>query len=222
MLEILAHSNLTHELVFVSVHPSQLTDVREHVLQSIGELIRVDVTETELHVGIHHELGETQDFAAEVERVPKSTLLTLLCRQRFHGLQVEVVVQVQVVQVLSMNQEIEHVVTLPTHLQTDFDPVELGALEEFRLLQRDEQVSALHRLRRALMQLVQHETFQQLLIRHANLDRVARRAVLVKPVVHQGHVHRATRLPAPQVERSRCIEKCDPTRSVVRVKRGVF
>lgn len=47
----------------------------------------------------------------------------------------------QVVEVLAMDQEVEHVVTLAAHLQTGFHPVKRCGLEEFRRLERAEQVS---------------------------------------------------------------------------------
>lgn len=54
-----------------------------------------------------------------MECIPETRLLTLLGGQRLHRLQVEVVVQVQVVEILAMNQQIEHVVALPTHLHQE-------------------------------------------------------------------------------------------------------
>ena len=38
MLEILAHADLSHQLVLVAVHPSQLTHVGKDVLQSVRQL----------------------------------------------------------------------------------------------------------------------------------------------------------------------------------------
>ena len=38
VLDVLAHSDLSHELVLVSVHSSQLTNVREDVLKTISKL----------------------------------------------------------------------------------------------------------------------------------------------------------------------------------------
>ena len=69
-------------------------------------------------MAVHNELGETQDLPAEMERVTKPTLLTLLGGQCLHGLQVEVVVQMEVVQVLTVDQQVQHIVTLSAHLHT--------------------------------------------------------------------------------------------------------
>ena len=35
MLKILAHSDLPHQFILVSVHPSQLSNMGEHILKSI-------------------------------------------------------------------------------------------------------------------------------------------------------------------------------------------
>lgn len=90
-LEILAHSNLLHELVLVSVHcgrtkeiskctnetkstgegveltSGELPDVSEHVLETIGELEGVDVPKPELNVDVDDELGETKDLSAKMD-----------------------------------------------------------------------------------------------------------------------------------------------------------
>ena len=50
MFEVLAHADLAHEPIFVSIHTGELADVREDVLQPVGELVRVDVAEAVLHV----------------------------------------------------------------------------------------------------------------------------------------------------------------------------
>lgn len=60
--------------------------------------------------------------------------------QRLHRLQVEVVVQMQVVEILTVDQQIEHVVALPAHLQPHFHPVQLGGLEELCGFEGSEEV----------------------------------------------------------------------------------
>lgn len=60
-----------------------------------------------------------------MEGVPETGLLPLLRRERLHGLQVEVVVQVQVAEALPVDEEVEHIVALATHLETHFHPVQL-------------------------------------------------------------------------------------------------
>lgn len=63
-----------------------------------------------------------------------------LCCQSLDRLQVEVVVQMQVVEVLAVNKQIEHVVALSAHLQPHFYPVQLCGLKELSGLERAEQV----------------------------------------------------------------------------------
>jgi len=41
--------------------------VSEHVLQTIGELESVDVSQSELNVDVDDELGETEDLSAEMD-----------------------------------------------------------------------------------------------------------------------------------------------------------
>jgi hypothetical protein len=55
--------------------------------------------------------------------------------------QVEVVIQMKIVEVLTMDQQIEHVVALAQHLQTRLDPVQRCCLEEFGRLERPEQIA---------------------------------------------------------------------------------
>lgn len=63
-----------------------------------------------------------------------------LCGEGLHRLQVEVVIQVKVIQVLSVDQQVQHVVALATHLQANFHPVQLGGLEKLGSLEGAEQV----------------------------------------------------------------------------------
>jgi len=52
----------------------------------------------------------------QVERIAEARLLALLGGQCLDGLEIEVVVEVQVVEILAVNQQIQHVVALPAHL----------------------------------------------------------------------------------------------------------
>lgn len=60
--------------------------------------------------------------------------------ERLDGLEVEVVIQVQVVEVFPVNEKVEHVVALAAHLQPHLHPVQLRGLEEFGGLEGAEQV----------------------------------------------------------------------------------
>lgn len=92
-------------------------------------------------MAVHHKLAQPKNFTAQMERISESGLFTFLCCEGLDRLQVEVVVQVEVVQVLSVNQQVQHVVALPAHLEANLYPVQLCRLEEFGGLERTEQVS---------------------------------------------------------------------------------
>lgn len=89
----------------------------EGVLQAICQLESIYIAQPELDIGIHHQLGQPQNLSAQMECIAEPGLLPLLGGQGLDWLQVEVVVQMQVVEVLAMNQQIEHVVALPADLQ---------------------------------------------------------------------------------------------------------
>jgi hypothetical protein len=77
----------------------------EDVLQCVRKLESIHVSETKLNMGIHDKLGESQNFAAQVEGIPETRLFPLLGRERLHRLQVHVVIQVEIVQVLKHMSE---------------------------------------------------------------------------------------------------------------------
>ena len=89
----------------------------EGVLQAICQLESIHIAQPELDIGVHHQLGQPQNLSAQMECIAKPRLLPLLGGQGLDWLQVEVVVQMQVVEVLAMDQQIEHVVALPADLQ---------------------------------------------------------------------------------------------------------
>merc|ERR1719318_1736727 len=72
VLEVLAHPDLLHQLVLVSVHPCQLPHVSHCVLQTISKLECVHIVEPVLHVRVHYELGQAQDLTTQVESISKS------------------------------------------------------------------------------------------------------------------------------------------------------
>ena len=80
MLEIFTHANLSHQLVFVSVHARQLTHVSVDVLQTVRQLEGIHVAQAVLDVTVNDQLGETQDLATQMEGVTETGLLTLLLR----------------------------------------------------------------------------------------------------------------------------------------------
>lgn len=67
VLQIFAHSDLSHQLVLVAIHSRQLPNVSEDVLQSVGELEGVHVVQPILDVGINDELSQPKNLATQVE-----------------------------------------------------------------------------------------------------------------------------------------------------------
>eukprot|EP00965_Chrysotila_dentata_P150735 4980259-Pleurochrysis_carterae.AAC.1 len=217
VLQVLAHADLAHQPVLVSVHAGELADVREDVLQPVGELVGVDVAEAVLHVRVDDELGEAEDLAAQVKGVAEARLLALLGGERLDGLQVEVVVEVEVVDVLAVDEQVEHVVALPADLQAGLHPVQVGRLEELGLAERLEEVLLLEPLWRLLVQLRDDEALEQLLVGDAHLDRVGGRAVLLEPVGDERHVDAAARVARAHVEGARRPDERNGRRRVLRL-----
>jgi hypothetical protein len=100
MLQVLGHSHLSHQLignkvrmlsqcqflritnlVLVTVHSCQGANMREDVLKCVGQLESVDVTQAELNMCVHDELGETKNFSAQMERISEAGFLALLGSQ---------------------------------------------------------------------------------------------------------------------------------------------
>ena len=91
------------------------------VLNTIGQLVGIDVSEPVLHVRVDNQLGQAKDLAAEVECVPEARLLALFGGERLHRLQVEVVVKMQIIQILPVDQKVEHIVSLAANLKSKSD-----------------------------------------------------------------------------------------------------
>jgi hypothetical protein len=66
----------------------------------------------------------------------------------------------EVVEILAMDEEVEHVVPLSTDLKASFDPIEFGGLEELGRHQRAEQVLLGHGLWGAMLEFVKDETLE--------------------------------------------------------------
>lgn len=58
MLQIFAHPNLSHQLVFVPVHTGQLSHVSKNILKTVRQLESVHVIQSVLHVRVNNQLGE--------------------------------------------------------------------------------------------------------------------------------------------------------------------
>lgn len=93
------------------------------------------------------------------------------------------VIQMKVVEILAMNEEVEHIVALATDLQTSFYPVDLRGLEELGRLQRSEEILLGHSFRRTMLQFVQNEALEELLVGDPNFRGLTWRTVLEIPVL---------------------------------------
>ena len=116
VFQIFAHADLPHQFVLVTVHSGELADVGEDVLEPIGQLESIDIVQSILNVGVDNELCKSQNFTTQMESVTETRLLTLLRRQSLHRFQVEVVVQMEIVEILTMNQQVQHIPPLSAHL----------------------------------------------------------------------------------------------------------
>jgi len=97
--------------------------VGEGVLEAVSQLKSFYVAQTVLDVGVNDQLGQAEDFATQVESVSKTRFLALLGGEGLYRLKIEIVVQVKVVQVLPVDQKVEHVETLAADLKTSLNPV---------------------------------------------------------------------------------------------------
>jgi len=77
-----------------------------------------------------------------VTKIPTAVRRVNLGGQRFDGLQVEVEVKMEIVEVLAVDQQIQHVVALPTNLQPNLHPVQSRRLEKLCRFERPEQIPA--------------------------------------------------------------------------------
>lgn len=137
---------------------------------------------------VNYQLNQPQDFSAEMESIPKPRLFALFGCQSFDRLQVEVVVQVQIVQVLPVDQKIEHVVALATDLKACFYPIKLSQLEKLGFLESFEQISLVLGFWGFVVQAVEYPTLEQLLVADAHFNWIPLRCVLFEPRRDKRHI----------------------------------
>ena len=94
---------------------------RDYKHLTTRNLISVDVSKAILDMRVHNKFSHPQDLTTQMEGVTESTFLSLLGGECLDRFQVEVVVQVKIVEVLSVDQEVQHVVPLSTNLQMGRD-----------------------------------------------------------------------------------------------------
>jgi hypothetical protein len=73
--------------------------------------------------------------------ISETRLLPLLGGEGLDWFQIEVIVEMEIVQVLPVYKEVQHVIPLPADLEPGFNPVKSRRLEELGTLERSEQVS---------------------------------------------------------------------------------
>ncbi len=140
------------------------------------------VTKSVLYVRVYNEFGESEYFAAEVECVTEARLFPFLGGECLDWFEVEVVVEVQIVEVLAVNEQVEHVVALAYYLQRGLDPVKLGHLEELGLGERLKEGAFALRLGGTMVQLVEHPDLKEFLVGDADLDGVALGTAFLEPL----------------------------------------
>jgi len=137
-----------------------MSNMGENVLEPISQLESFDVTKSVLHVRIDNKFEETQDFTAKMEGISEPTLLSLFSSQGLDRLEVEVVIQMQVIEVLPVDEQVQHVVTLAADLESGFNPIKLSQLKEFSSLKRLEEVAFVLSFRSTMVQGVQDPAFK--------------------------------------------------------------
>ena len=84
---------------------------------------------------IDDKFGQPENFSAEMESISETRFLTFFCGQGLDRFQVEVVVEMQVVQILAVDQQVEHVIALTTNLKSDLNPIQTCRLEKLGCLE---------------------------------------------------------------------------------------
>jgi hypothetical protein len=160
----------------------------KYIVKPIGQLERLDIAQSVPNMGVHDQFRQPENLSAEMESISEARLLSLLGCQCLHRLQIEIVVQMQIVEVLPVDQKVKHVVALPADLHARLDPIELGVLEELRALEGLEEAALLLRFGTLSVEAVEDPAFEQLLVAHADLDRIPLRALLSEPLGDQWNI----------------------------------
>ena len=151
--------------------------------------------------------------------IAETQFLTFFRRQGLYGFQIEIVIQMKIIRILSMNQRIQNVVTLTADLQTDFDPIECRRLKEFRWFERSEEITFLLWFRFAMMKSIENETFQEFLTGNTNFHRMFTGTMFTIPRLDQGNIQSTTHVNRTKIEGTWSPELCNAASGVVRVQR---
>ena len=91
--------------------------------------------------------------------ISKSRLFTFFGCQRLDWLEIKVVVQVQVVEILAMDEEVEHVESLTGNLETCFNPINFCRLKKLCGFQLAKEVLLIQRFWRFTVKFIQNVVF---------------------------------------------------------------
>ena len=109
------------------------------------------------------------------------------------------------VEVLAVDQQVEHVIALSTDLEASLYPIKLCQLEELSLLESAEQIALVLCLGSFVVQAVEDPTLKQLLVADTYFDGVTLRTVLLEPGADEGHVAGTSSAASTLVERLGCM-----------------
>ena len=154
-----------------------------------------------------------------MECISESTLFALFGSQSLDWLQIEVIIEMQVIEILSVNQQVEHVIPLSADLESCFDPVKFCQLEELCGLEGLEQISLVLRLWSAVMQRVENPALEQFLVGNSDLDWISLWAVLFEPGRDKGDVTASARAACALIEGLRGPEQANSIGGVLGVER---
>lgn len=64
----------------------------------------IHIAKSVLNMTVNYKFGEPENLPAEMEGITEPTFLSLLCRESFYRFQVEVVVKMKIIEVLTVNE----------------------------------------------------------------------------------------------------------------------
>jgi hypothetical protein len=67
VLQIFCHTDLSHELVLISVHARKLADVRKSELKPVRKLESIDIRKTILHMRVDNKLRQAENLTAQMD-----------------------------------------------------------------------------------------------------------------------------------------------------------
>ena len=146
-----------------------------------------------------------------MKSITEARLLSFLGGKSLNRLQVKVEVQMKVIQIFTVNQQIQHVVTLSDYLKCCLNPVELSHLEELSFCKSFKKRSFALRLWCTVVQLIQNPYLEEFLVRYTHFDRVSLRTSLLKPWGYEWDIIASSGRSSSFIERLWCPVKINCT-----------